>query len=154
MTAQRCRLAALVLALFPVQAVSHALTFDLHPSSDPRTTVLCTVQLQGSHLIAVEIQGTGAAPQAPLRWPATRAETDILFDALGDLLSQEIASVDDPNLARPPDPPYAGVRWFTRTGEGLETGVYLQSGLVLPSSLQRVVAELLLGGPCAALVGG
>ena len=142
------------LALAPALAVGHALTFDFHPSDDPRTTVLCTVQLQGSHLIAVEIEGTGAAPQAPLRWPATRAETDILLDALGDLLSQEIASVDDPNLARPPDPPYAGVRWFAHTGDGLKTGVYHQPGLTLPPSLQRVVAELLLGGPCAALADG
>jgi hypothetical protein len=153
MTAPRL-LAATVAAFCPGLATANALTFDFHPSDDPRATVLCTVQLQDTHLVAVEIEGTGAAPQAALRWPATKLEADLLLQALGALLAQDIASVDDPNLARPPDPPYASIRWFARTNDGLVSGLYLQPGLALPHPLDRVVAELLFGGPCAALAAG
>jgi hypothetical protein len=144
----------LLMALAPVPAVANALTFDFRPSDDPRATVQCTVQLQQDYLVAVEIEGMGAAPQGPLRWPATDAETLVLLHALGDFVSRDLASVTDPNLARPPDPPYASIRWFARTSEGLQSGVYFQTGLVLPPALARVVRELLFGGPCAEMVSG
>lgn len=153
MTRQRLAL-CLLTALAPAPVLANTLTFDFRPSDDPRTTVQCTVQLQQDYLVAVEIEGMGAPPQAPLRWPATEAETLVLLHALGDFLTQDLVSVDDPNLARPPDPPYASIRWFARTGDGLQSGLYLQAGLALPPALHRVVTELLLGGPCAELALG
>jgi hypothetical protein len=153
MTGQRLAL-CLLTALAPMPALANALTFDFRPSDDPRATVQCTVQLQQDFLVAVEIEGMGAPPQSPLRWAATEAETLILLHALGDFVSQDIVSVDDPNLARPPDPPYASIRWFAQTGDGLQSGLYLQPGLALPPALHRVVQVLLLGGPCADLATG
>jgi hypothetical protein len=142
------------MALSPVPAIANALTFDFRPSDDPRATVQCTVQLQSRYLVAVEIEGMGAAPQGPLRWPATDAEALVLLHALGDFVSHDLISVTDPNLARPPDPPYASIRWFAQTSEGLQSGLYFQTGLALPPVLQRVVEELLLGGPCADIAVG
>ena len=147
-----CFLSAGLCAALPHGAAANALTFDFRPSDDPRATVQCTVQLQQNFLVAVEIEGMGAAPQGPLRWAATDDEARVLLHALGDFLSADLASVDDPNLARPPDPPYASIRWFAQTDTGLVSGLYLQQGIALPPSLALVVRELLFGGPCADLL--
>lgn len=146
------RLACLLTAALPVAADANGLTFDFRPSDDPRATVQCTVQLQQDFLVAVEIEGMGAAPQGPLRWAATEDEALVLLHALGDFLSADLASVEDPNLARPPDPPYASIRWFAQTETGLASGLYVQQGIALPPSLALVVRELLFGGPCADLL--
>lgn len=148
------RALCLLLALAPLPLHANGLTFDFRPTTDPRDTVQCTVQLQENFLVAVEIEGLGAAPQGPLRWVATEAETRILLRALGFFLTRDLASVADPNLARPPEPPYATIRWFARTDTGLESGLYMQPGLTLPPALDRVVQDLLLGGPCADLLTG
>jgi hypothetical protein len=147
------RLALLASLAFapPAPLSANAITFDFRPSNDPRATVLCTVQLQSHQMVALEIVGINAPPLAPLRWPANEADTLVLLHALGALLAQEIASVDDAILARPPQPPYVSVRWFAQTNDGLASGLYLQSGLVLPPALASVVERLLLGGPCAEL---
>lgn len=148
--------AALLAVLFavPSTVAANSLTLEFRPSTDMRRVVSCTVQLTKSQMVVVEMVGQGYAIQSPLRWPATEADTGVLMDALTALVSHDIVSVDDPNLARSPAPPFVSVIWMADMTDGLQSGLYMQQGFDLPQVLDQVVNRLLFGGPCAAALAG
>ena len=98
-----------VLVAAPCAVAANSLTLEFRPSTDMRRVVLCNVQLTRAQMVVVEMVGQGYAIPAPLRWPATDADTGVLLDALTALLSNAIVSVELVNSTRLPDPPFVSV---------------------------------------------
>jgi hypothetical protein len=133
--------------------LANSLTIEIRPTDDLSQMVSCTLQLSNDQFVVVEVVGAGFALQTPLRWPASDADSAVLMAALGALLTNDPASVPDPFVARQPEPPYIGVTWMASMTNGLQSGLYLQEGFDLPGVLDRVVDTLLVGGPCARMLG-
>ena len=137
-------LAALVAA---TPAMANRLTFEVWPDASPDHTVACTVAFKEGWISLVQITGAGMPNPQPMRWRASRAETDAVFDSLQALVGGTVASVD-PYQSRQPPAPFLSVTWFTRVDASLATGLYIQPGLTLPVPLSQTLASLGLDRPC------
>jgi hypothetical protein len=133
------------LAAPPVHA--NRLTFEVWPDASPDHTIACSVGFEDGWISLVQITGPGMPRPEPMRWRASRAETEAVFDSLQALVTGDPGSVD-PYLSRPPPAPFLSVTWMTRVDAALTTGLYIQPGLRLPGSLSRTVASLGLDRPC------
>jgi hypothetical protein len=135
-------------ALFAATPVcANRLTFEVWPDASPDHTVACTVALEDGWISLVQITGAGMPGPQPMRWRASRAETDAVFDSLQALLVGSLASVD-PYQSRQPPAPFLSVTWMTRVDASLTSGLYIQPGLSLPAPLSQTLASLDLDRPC------
>ena len=141
-----------VITTLPAPALGNSLTFDIWPSTDPMQSTSCALRLAGGMITAVEVRGTGMPAHQPMRWPARPEEITALMAALQALVSGELPSVETYS-SRLPAPPYVTVNWMARVNDGMLTGLYIQTGLVLPPELAQVLDNLTPGGPCAMAVG-
>lgn len=137
-------LAAMVAAL-PARA--NRLTFEVWPDASPDHTIACSVAFKDGWISLVQIEGAGMPGPQPMRWRASRAETDAVFDSLQALIIGDPASVD-PIFSRQPPAPFLSVTWMTRVDARLTTGLYIQRGLSLPGPLLQMLSSLGLDRPC------
>jgi hypothetical protein len=137
-------LAALVAAL---PAFANRLTFEVWPDASPDHTIACTVAFQDGWISLVQIEGAGMPNPQPIRWRASRAETDAVFASLQALVGGSVASVDPYHVRQPPAP-FLSVTWMTRVDAALTSGLYIQPGLSLPAPLSRTLTSLGLDRPC------
>lgn len=136
---------AALCAAAPVMA--NRLTFEVWPDASPDHTVACTVAFENGWISLVQITGAGMPGPQPMRWRASRAETDAVFDSLQALVVGTVASVD-PYQSRQPPAPFLSVTWMTRVDASLASGLYIQPGLKLPVPLSQTLASLGLDHPC------
>jgi hypothetical protein len=135
-------------ALFAATPVcANRLTFEVWPDASPDHTVACTVAFKDGWISLVQITGAGMPGPQPMRWRASRAETDAVFESLQALVVGSVASVD-PYQSRQPPAPFLSVTWMTRVDASLTSGLYIQPGLSLPAPLSRTLASLGLDRPC------
>jgi hypothetical protein len=128
-------------------ASANRLTFEVWPDASPDHTIACTVALEDGWISLVQIEGAGMPRPEPMRWRATPAETDAVFDSLQALIIGKPGSVDPYSSRRPPAP-FLSVTWMTKVDASLTTGLYIQPGLRLPSPLSRTLASLGLDRSC------
>lgn len=128
-------------------AVANRLTFEVWPDASPDHVVACTVAFEDGWISLVQITGAGMPGPQPMRWRASRTETDAVFASLQALVGGSVASVD-PYHSRQPRAPFLSVTWMTRLDASLATGLYIQQGLTLPMPLSRTLALLGLDRPC------
>lgn len=140
-----------ILAAAP--ATANRLTFEVWPDASPDHTVACTVAFKDGWISLVQITGAGMPNPQPMRWRASRAETDAVFDSLQALVGGTVASVD-PYQSRQPPAPFLSVTWMTRVDASLTSGLYIQPGLTLPMPLSRTLASLGLDRPCGLTAKG
>lgn len=136
---------AATVAAFPVGA--HRLTIEVWRNASPDTVVSCSIALDEGWISLVQVTGVGMPGPYPMRWRASQAETDAVFDSLQALLTGTLGSVD-PYAARQPPAPFFSVTWMTRVDAALTTGLYIQPGLSLPRPLSQTLVSLGLDGPC------
>jgi hypothetical protein len=133
------------IAATPLHA--NRLTFEVWPDASPDHTIACSVAYQDGWISLVQITGLGLPRPEPMRWRASRAETDAVFDSLQALVVGDPGSVN-PYLSRQPPAPFLTVTWMTRVDADLTTGLYIQPGLILPGPLSETLASLGLDRPC------
>lgn len=140
---------AFCLAALAAAAPSHAnrLTFEVWPDASPDHTVACSVALQDGWISLVRITGAGLPGSQPMRWRASQAETEALFEGLLALAVGRPGSVD-PYASRQPPAPFLSVTWMTRIDRSLTSGLYIQPGLTLPQPLSQTLARLGLDEAC------
>lgn len=137
-----------LLALLAAASTSaNRLTFEVWPDASPDHAVFCSVALDDGWISLVRVTGPGLPAQQPMRWRASPAEADAVFDSLQALVIGTLGSVD-PYKSRQPPAPFLTVTWMTRLDDGLASGLYVQPGLALPSPLSRTLASLDLDTPC------
>ncbi len=134
-----------VIAASPVCA--NRLTIEVWPDASPDHTVACTVAFEDGWISLVQITGAGMPGPQLMRWRASQAETDAVFDSLQALVVGTVASVD-PYQSRQPPAPFLSVTWMTRVDASLASGLYIQPGLSLPGPLSQTLASLGLDRPC------
>jgi hypothetical protein len=137
-------LAALLAAL---PASANRLTFEVWPDASPDHVVSCSVALDDGWISLVHVTGAGMPSPQPMRWRASRAETEAVFDSLQALVVGTIGSVD-PYASRQPAAPFLSVTWMTRVDASLTSGLFIQPGLNLPGPLSQTLARLGLDDPC------
>jgi hypothetical protein len=137
-------LAALLAAL---PASANRLTFEVWPDASPDHVVSCSVAFKDGWISLVHVTGAGMPNPQPMRWRASRAETDAVFDSLQALVVGTLGSVD-PYASRQPPAPFLSVTWMTRVDAALTTGLFIQPGLDLPGPLSQTLASLGLNRPC------
>lgn len=140
---------ALCLTALAAAHPAHAnrLTFEVWPDASPDHTVACTVALQDGWISLVQIEGAGMPNPQPMRWRASPAETEALFDSLQALVVGSLGSVDTYHSRQPPAP-FFSVTWMARVDASLTSGLYIQPGLSLPRPLSQTLARLGLDDPC------
>lgn len=145
-------LAALI-AASPVRA--NRLTFEVWPDASPDHVVSCSVALRDGWISLVKVKGAGMPGPQPMRWRASRAEVDAVYDSLQALVGGTLGSVE-PYRSRQPPAPFLSVTWMTDVNASLATGLYIQPGLSLPVTLADMLASLGLDRPCglSARTGG
>ncbi len=74
-----------------------------------------------------------------------------MLRGLAALASGDLPSVDR-YASRVPTPPYVTVMWSTRVDDVAVSGLYIQTGLMLPAALWGVLAAVLPGSACLAAV--
>ena len=126
---------------------ANRLTFEVWPDASPDHAVFCSVLLRDGWISLVRVTGAGLPNAHPMRWRASRAESEALLDSLLALLSGRIASID-PTGSREPPAPFLTVTWMTRLDGRLASGLYMQPGLALPGPLGRTLAVLGLDKRC------
>lgn len=140
----------IALNLLPRFAAASSVTIESHPSHDPDEVVTCTLRLDPPAMRVVEVRGVGRPLPAPATWIARPEDEARLLEALGALMSGDLAAADPaPGAWTPPRPPYLTVVWTARTTGGLARGIYRQDGRDLPPVLARLVAQVMPGGLCA-----
>ena len=137
----------MALVLLPRLAAADVLAFDIWPSSDPSESLSCRMEISGGQMIAVQVLGMGMPPRHAMRWPVRRPEAAAMADAMAALISGDLPSVDIYSSRRPPAPLIA-VSWSTRVGSVPMSGLYMQTGLVLPPQLARVIDAVMPGSAC------
>jgi hypothetical protein len=140
---------ALCLAATAAAPPAHAnrLTIEVWPDASPDHIIACSLALEDGWISLVQIEGAGMPGPQPMRWRASRAETEAVFDSLQALIVGEPGSVD-PYHSRQPPAPFLSVTWMTKVDAALISGLYIQPGLTLPGPLSRTVASLGLAQPC------
>jgi hypothetical protein len=140
---------ALCLSVLSTALPVHAnrLTFEVWPDASPDHIIACTVALEDGWISLVQIEGAGMPNPQPMRWRASRAETEAVFDSLQALIVGEPGSVD-PYRSRQPPAPFLSVTWMTRVDAALTSGLYIQPGLTLPGPLSQTLSRLGLDRPC------
>ena len=128
-------------------ATANRLTFEVWPDASPDHTVACSLALEDGWISLVQIEGAGMPNPQPMRWRASRAETDAVFDSLQALIVGDPGSVD-PYHSRQPSAPFLSVTWIAKVDATLTSGLYIQPGLTLPSPLSKTLASLGLDHPC------
>ncbi len=128
-------------------ASANRLTFEVWPDTSPDHAVFCSVALDRGWISLVRVTGAGMPTPEPMRWRASQAETDAVFDSLQALLGGSLGSID-PTGSREPPAPFLTVTWMTRLDGTLASGIYMQPGLALPGPLSRTLASLGLANPC------
>lgn len=136
---------AVIAAATPVMA--NRLTFEVWPDASPDHTIACSVALEDGWISLVRITGAGMPAARPMRWRASEAETEAVFDSLQALVAGTLGSVD-PYVARRPPAPFFSVTWMTRVDAAFTSGLYIQPGLGFPGPLSDTLAALGLGQPC------
>ena len=137
----------LSLILMSQAASADVLTFEIWPSADPSKSLSCRMELNSGQMIAVEVRGMGMPPRHAMRWPVRRGEAAAMQDAMAALIAGDLPSVEAYTSRRPPAP-LITVTWSTRVSTGPLSGLYIQSGLVLPPLLARVVDTVIPGSGC------
>jgi hypothetical protein len=140
---------ALCLAVLAAATPTFAnrLTFEVWPDASPDHIIACTVALEDGWISLVQIEGAGMPGPQPMRWRASRAETDAVFDSLQALILGKPGSVD-PYYSRQPPAPFLSVTWMTKVDAALTSGLYIQPGLTLPGPLSQTLSRLGLDRPC------
>ena len=136
---------AAMLAALPVAA--HRLTIEVWRNASPDAVVSCSIALENGWISLVQVTGAGLPGPQPMRWRASRAETDAVFDSLQALVAGALGSVD-PYASRQPPTPFFSVTWMTRVDDALTTGLFIQPGLSPPRTLSQTLASLGLDQPC------
>lgn len=137
-------LASLSLAC-PAQA--NRLTFEVWPDASPDHVTSCTFALMDGWISLLQVKGAGMPGSSPMRWRASDTEIEALASSLQAFVGGDLGSVD-PYRARQPAAPFLSVTWMTRLDNRLATGLYIQTGLVLPGPLSESLASLGLGRAC------
>ena len=143
----------LSLALLPQAASAEVLTFEIWPSVDPSKSLSCRMEISQGQMIAVEVLGMGMPPRHAMRWPVRREEAAAMADAMAALIAGDLPSVDIYSSRRP-NAPLITVTWSARVSGVAMSGLYIQTGLVLPPQLARVIDEAMPGSGCDAATGG
>lgn len=130
----------------PVAA--NTITFEIWPTTDPDTTVSCTIALSRGRFNMLEVQGLGMPAARPVHWFANEAEIAVLVAALQALVSGDLASVRPIITSRLPAPPFVTATWMARLDTGLASGLYIQPGTGLPPALAGAIHSLMPGGLC------
>jgi hypothetical protein len=134
-------------------AAANRLTLEVWPDTQPDHAVFCSVSLVNGWITLVQAHGLGLPAPHPLRWRASQTEDTAMTAALQAFLSGELVSVD-PYGSRLPPPPFVTITWMTTLNDDMATGLYIQSGLPLPTALDTVLTELALDQACGLSATG
>ena len=132
-------------------ARADSVAFQIWPNRSADDMVACRIELRAGQIVAIETQGSGAPPGLIMRWPVRKDEEAAVLHALQALISGDLPGVD-PYKTRMPPPPFVMVTWSSMVNDRLLTGLYLQTGLVLPPILAGLIDTVLPGGACYARI--